>query len=137
MVCINCSHQKTSVVNSRTRKSSAQVWRRRRCSVCHCTFTTYERVSSTDELLVQNSSSSKKVAFNPGKLILSVLNCLNHSKEKAEQAFWLIETIENQLFKKTNLLVTEKDIASITHQTLASFDKLAGEQYAVRHRKSL
>ena len=136
MICINCSHQKTGVVNSRTHKSSAQIWRRRRCSACHCTFTTYERISSADELLVQDSSG-KKTAFSPGKLIVSVLNCLNHSEEKAAQAFWLIETIENQLFKKSNLLVTDKDISSTTHQVLASFDKLAGEQYAVRHRKSL
>lgn len=136
MVCINCSHQKTNVVNSRTHKSSAQVWRRRRCPECHCTFTTYERVSSTDELAVEDPSG-KKTPFNPGKLIVSILGCLNHSEEKAVQAFWLVETVENQLFKKTNLLVTEKDIASVTYKTLTSFDKLAGEQYAVRHRKSL
>ncbi len=134
MLCINCSNQKTNVVNSRTHKSSAQVWRRRRCPICQCTFTTYERVSSADELSVQDAAG-KRTAFKPGKLILSVLNCLNYSEEKAAQAFWLIETIENQLLKKADLLVTKEDIASITHKTLTSFDKLAGEQYAVRHRR--
>ena len=137
MVCINCFHQKTSVINSRTHKSTVQVWRRRRCAQCKCTFTTYERVSVSDELMVDSLSSGKKTSFDPGKLVYDIIKCFGHSPEKAVQALWLVQTVENELLKSRELTVSTQKIATITYRALSSFDSLAGEQYAVRHRKNL
>lgn len=135
MVCINCSNQKTSVINSRTHKTNPQVWRRRRCSKCHCTFTTYERVSINDELIIQFNKG--KAPFDPGILVQDIALCFGHAPEKAAKAYWLAQTVENILLSKRQLIIPSTHITSVAHNVVKAFDLLAGEQYAVRHRKAL
>ncbi len=135
MVCVNCSYQKTSVINSRTQKTNPQVWRRRRCMKCQCTFTTYERVSSNDELVVQ--SSKDESPFDPGILIQDIALCFGHAPEKASKAYWLAQTVENSLLLSKQLVISSAHIVKTTHSIVKAFDPLAGEQYAVRHYKAL
>lgn len=45
MICVYCLAPDTSVVNSRPHKKHPHVWRRRRCRVCHRTFTSYEEAA--------------------------------------------------------------------------------------------
>lgn len=136
MVCINCSNQKTSVINSRTHKSTPQVWRRRRCLRCQCTFTTYERVSTNDEVQVTKLSGTKE-AFNLGELVRDIISCFSHSPQKASAALWLAQTVENSLLGNKELVISSQKIALLTHQVVAHFDKLAGDQFAARHRRTL
>lgn len=82
-------------------------------------------------------SHNKKKPFDSGKLIYDITNCLSHSPKKATQALWLAQTIENRLLQDKELTVSTQTIAAAAHKALVAFDKLAGDQYAVRHRKAL
>lgn len=132
MFCLNCFNPSTSVSNSRASKKQAQIWRRRRCSRCGLTFTTYERPSLTDNQPVL-LPDGKTEEFNSGKLIVSIAKAFTHSPEKAAyNALWLARTVEDNLSTQSQA-ITPEDIEAATHVTLKQFDELAAMQYAAQH----
>ena len=133
MFCINCFHKNTAVANSRPNKKQPQVWRRRTCSNCQMTFTTYERPSLADNKPVTLPDGSTDT-FNLGKLILSIAKSFTHSSNDAEYStLWLAQTVEDTLSTERQTITTD-DIAATTHQTLKKFDELAAIQYAAQHQ---
>jgi transcriptional repressor NrdR len=132
MFCINCFHPSTSVVNSRSKKNQAAVWRRRHCSHCGTTFTTIEQPSLTNNMEVHTSSGDRQ-SFNLGRLILSISRAFTHSQEIAKtHSLALAQTIEQLLSTQVKQLTTE-EIAATTHTVLKRFDELAALQYAAQH----
>jgi transcriptional repressor NrdR len=133
MFCINCFHKNTAVVNSRPHKKQPSVWRRRKCSNCGQTFTTFERPSLADNKPI-HLSDSKTDIFNLGKLIISISKAFTHSPQDAEyNALWLAQTVEDTLSTQ-HQTITPEDIEAVTHQTLKRFDELAAVQYAAQHQ---
>jgi transcriptional repressor NrdR len=133
MFCINCFNPSTQVANSRPHKKRPSVWRRRKCSKCHTTFTTYERPSLTENKKITLPNGNDDI-FNLGKLVISISNAFTHQPEEAKyQSLWLAQTIEDTLSTEYPIITTD-DIAAVTHQVLKQFDELAAVQYAARHR---
>jgi transcriptional repressor NrdR len=133
MFCVNCFHKNTAVVNSRPHKKQPTVWRRRTCSNCSQTFTTYERPSLADNKPV-HLPSGKTSKFNLGKLIISINKAFTHSPENGQyNALWLAQTVEDTLSTEYKVL-TPEDIEVVAHQTLKRFDELAAMQYAAQHQ---
>lgn len=60
MHCPFCASTQLEVVNSRPTKSGTQVWRRRRCSKCKESFSTYERVNLSYLVVVKKSGIKQK-----------------------------------------------------------------------------
>lgn len=134
MICIYCFHVKTSVSNSRPHKKQPQNWRRRTCTACHKTFTTYERPSS-DELLVRRPDDATE-GFNLGKLIQSIARASQHNKKQAAyDSLHLARTVELTLITTANsdYSVTPATISEVTHTVLKRYDELAAMQYAMQH----
>jgi transcriptional repressor NrdR len=133
MFCVNCFHPSTSVVNSRPHKRQPQVWRRRSCKKCGTVFTTYERLSLSDNKPVVLPSGDSDT-FNLGKLTISIAKAFTHAPHEGEyNALWLAQTIEDTLSMEREV-VTPSDIEAIAHTVLKRFDELAAIQYAVQHR---
>ena len=137
MFCINCFHGKTETYNSRPSKKNASVWRRRRCKVCDYDFTTVESVDVTNVYKIIGSDGSKSAAmpFSRATLTLSLLEVLTYAGADKEDAFWLEQTIEQQLIKlyRPKDLVKTADIATATFSCLQSYNQLAALAYASRH----
>lgn len=132
MFCINCFHRMTAVTNSRVRKNQPQIWRRRHCSACDTTFTTYERPSLSENKKV-HLVHGKSEQFNLGRLLLSIARAFSHSPNEAKsQSLFLAQTVEDTLSSQREVLTLE-DIAATTHQTLKRFDEAAAMQYAIQH----
>lgn len=133
MFCINCFHKNTSVANSRPQKKQPAVWRRRKCSNCGETFTTFERPSLADNKPIILPSGETDV-FNLGKLIISINKAFTHApKEGEKNALWLAQTVEYTLSTQ-HTTITPEDIEAVTHQTLKRFDELAAVQYGAQHQ---
>lgn len=133
MFCINCFHKDTRVTNSRPHEKQPFVWRRRKCSNCSTTFTTYERPSLADNKPVY-LPSGKTDTFNLGKLILSIAGAFNHTPEIGQHnALWLAQTVENMLSSQQKT-ITPEDIEAATHTVLKRFDEVAAFQYAAKHQ---
>lgn len=132
MICINCFHQNTRVVNSRARKKEPEVWRRRQCSSCETIFTTKELPSLADNKKVY-PGNKKTEDFNLGKLILSIAKAFTHSKRDAEyNSLWLARSVESYLSSQEKM-VTPEVIEAATHTVLKRYDELAAVQYAAQH----
>jgi transcriptional regulator NrdR family protein len=133
MFCINCFHKNTAVANSRPNKKQPQIWRRRYCTTCNTTFTTYERPSLAENKPVL-LSSGKTDTFNLGRLIISIAQAFTHSPNEARcSALGLAQTVENILSTEQEV-VTPEDISATTHAVLKRFDEIAAIQYAARHQ---
>lgn len=130
MICIKCGQSSTQIINSRQNKKTASVWRRRRCKMCGCTYTTYEGISLDQiEVLSENSTTP----FHHTTLLLSIASCFEHkTKEKAKNAEALTKTIEEALVKDGTKTST-KAISEIAYEVLKRFDSIAAVQYAAHH----
>lgn len=134
MICIYCFHVKTSVSNSRPHKKQPQNWRRRTCTACRKTFTTYERPSS-DELRVRRPDGATE-GFNIGKLLQSIARASQHNKKQAAyDSLPLASTVELALITNAcdDFCVTPRQISEETHEVLKRFDELTAMQYAMQH----
>lgn len=133
MVCPNCFHVKTSVINSRPHKKQSSIWRRRACPKCGYCFTSYESPSLIQNKLVYKNNDSKET-FNLGVLIVSIYESFTHDRDKGgRDCYWLAETVTQALHSQVEHLTTD-EIAALTHKTLLAYDKIAGLQYALRHQ---
>lgn len=131
MICLNCFHVKTSVVNSRPHKKQPAVWRRRQCPKCGTLFTSYERPSLEDQHILSNTG--QQMPFSIGKLTASIARSFQHNKQAADyDSFWLAQTVETKLLLHGTSLSSD-DIAALTHTTLHQFDPVAALQYAAQH----
>jgi len=132
MICINCFHRNTSVTNSRSHKKGHSVWRRRKCGKCGAIFTTLERPSLGQGILI--SSDSESVPFNLGRLVISIAEAFTHaSSDGKNHALALAETVESTLASQLRE-ISKEDIEATTHQVLKRFDELAALQYAAKHQ---
>ncbi|HEX6258265.1 MAG TPA: hypothetical protein VFZ48_02195 [Candidatus Saccharimonadales bacterium] len=130
MFCIKC-HAQTLTSNSRPHKKTPQVWRRRTCKSCGYTFTTYERISLPDELIVKGSKEDR--AYNPAQLLQSIVECFAHTADATQHAYWLLRTIEDSLAANHTPAIQVGHLKQMVYTTLSGFDDLAGVQYAARH----
>src|SRR5690554_5213061 len=97
MVCIYCGN-KTEVYNTRERKRSPSVWRRRRCVSCVAQFSTSE-IPDYESNLVVEGLRGKLYPFSRDKLFLSLYKALGHRRDALHSATELTETTINILLK--------------------------------------
>lgn len=133
MICINCFHTTTRVINSRPHKKQPSVWRRRQCPKCNFVFTTNEQPSLIDNRRVFLPDNKTEI-FSLGKLTISIASAFTHDTKKASyDSLWLAQTVE-RILSTDYTVITPDDIAAVTHQVLKNFDELAAVQYAAKHR---
>lgn len=132
MICIYCLNKKTSTPNSRPHKKNSLVWRRRHCTSCGCTFTTYERPSLEDVTIFNNEQRPEH--FSIGRLTVSIYRALSGEKA-ADTSYELAKTVETNLIRRYDLTtpITSSAIADETYSTLRRYDELSGLQYGARH----
>jgi transcriptional repressor NrdR len=132
MICIHCGNPKTSVTNSRPHKKRPSVWRRRACEQCGAVFTTQELVDVSDQLAVAHTDGSK-TAFSIPVLMLNLSTVLQHRKTQADDAYWLAQTIAEQLFQSELAPLETSDIIQTAYQVLDRYDSAAAIQYGARY----
>lgn len=132
MICINCFHTKTSVINSRPHVKTSGTWRRRSCPQCDHTFTTYERPALDNKVVVLGVDGDK-THFSLSKLTLSIAASFTHDTTARQlHSLPLAETVEQLILQEVHT-PSRDDIAAYTHQVLKRFDELAALQYAAQH----
>lgn len=132
MICVNCFHSSTNVINSRPSKKLPTIWRRRQCSQCAHIFTTDEMPRFSDITVV--AADNRRQEFNPGMLVVSIAHAFQHNPEAGLSAAWeLTRTVFMKIFAKRTLVITHEHLAHITYETLRSFDEVAGMQYGLSH----
>lgn len=132
MICINCFHNKTRVINSRKHKKYPQLWRRRSCDNCHTTFTTYEYPSIDNTPVVKETTEEP---FNIGRLTLSIAKSLQHDDHSAKyDSFHLAQTVQRNLLIKNMATIPVDSITKEVHTVLTRYDPVVAIQYAAQHK---
>lgn len=133
MICVNCLHPKTSIINSRQHKKRPLTWRRHRCQRCDHVFTTREQPDAS-YLRIEQLTGSKQQPFNLGKLIISIANNFQHSPVTSSyDSLFLAQTVQDKLLAQRQQSILPSNIAQLTYQTLLAFDPAAAIQYAAQH----
>lgn len=139
MFCINCYHSDTKVVNTRPHKKQPSIWRRRHCRNCGTTFTTLESPDISGILQLQSDTLKQPVAYEKGRLLLSIAQALQSAGGQPSDAYWLTETIEQQALaflrthKGTVKLLGIRQLRDITYETLSAYHAVAGLSYGATH----
>lgn len=135
MICIYCLSKKTNIPNSRPHKSSPKVWRRRYCTNCAHTFTTYERPSLEDVTILNKAKRSS--AFSLGKLTVSIYGALSHQhgNDAGTISYELAQTVEQQLLLRYDIRtdLTASAVADMTYRALKNFDEISALTYGASH----
>ena len=131
MICIYCLNKSTTIPNSRPHKKTSQVWRRRKCGSCGRLFTTYERPSLEDVVVVDKK---ERRAFSLGRLTISIHAAIGNSYTP-EESFELARTVEAHLIQRYDIStpLTAGAVAEETYHTLKQFNELCGIQYGALH----
>ena len=134
MVCVYCN-AKTKVVNSRWKKQSNKVWRRRECLNCHAVFTTEETVDLSNIWLVTDKLTGTDSKFLVEKLLISLHECLRHRPNSASDALNITDTIVARLKRSTvtNSRIDKTVIKETAFVALNRFDTTAGMLYRAIH----
>src|SRR5581483_1993043 len=130
MVCIYCGSL-TRVTNSRHRRQTAQIWRRRACTACGAIFTSTESVDYQKSLVLEMADKSLR-SFKREKLFLSVYKSCEHRKMALDDATALTDTVIAKVIQagtKKSTISAQK-LAELVHDTLKNFDTASAVQFA-------
>jgi transcriptional repressor NrdR len=126
MKCPFCKRGETKVLESRESEDSLR--RRRECVKCAKRFTTYERVETTNILVVKRSGDREQ--FNREKLHNGVLRACEKRPVSSAQIEQLLDEVEEECKKSRTGEVTSTRIGEIIMQKLKKLDKVAYIRFA-------
>lgn len=131
MRCPKCSNLETKVVDSRVVEEWNSIRRRRECEYCNNRFTTFERISITDIVVIKKDGTSE--IYDRMKLKRALMLAFakrNISAEKIDEIVTTLETKWSGLWKEIktttiwdDVLEMIKDIDEVAYIRFASVYK--------------
>lgn len=117
MICPKCKHPDTRVLDSRDTHEQREIRRRRRCIQCDYRFTTFERVETTNFIVIKKDDSRE-----------------SYDREKLERGIW--KACEKRPVTKDQVdkLLNELEEAW-SHQGKEISTKILGEDIMEKLRK--
>lgn len=85
-----------------------------------------------DQLSVE-ASNGKKSAFSIPRLTVSLANVMVHRDNAADDAYWLAQTVAEELYHMATGLVSSAVIGEVAYAVLDRYDGAAAIQYGARH----
>lgn len=132
MKCPFCSAQETQVIDSRVSEEGDTVRRRRRCTVCHKRFTTYEGAELRMPTIVK--SNGQREDFSRSKLETSFHRALHKRPVEAAKVDEAIERIEQAVLNEAKREHTSRKIGEMAMQELKKLDQVGYVRFASVYR---
>ena len=132
MKCPFCSAQETQVIDSRVSEEGDQVRRRRRCTVCHKRFTTYENAELRMPTIVKGNG--QREAFMRKKLETSFHRALHKRPVGEEAVAAAIDRIEQSLLNEAKRELPSRKIGEMVMAELKQMDEVAYVRFASVYR---
>lgn len=128
MLCPFCAAE-TKVVDSRLSKDSLR--RRRKCTKCHKRFTTYERIESTNLLIVKKDGTREQ--YSREKLMAGIIRACEKRRISHETISRLIDEVEQEIIEHRE--VPSKKLGDLVMKRLKKIDKVAYIRFASVYRE--
>lgn len=130
MLCPNCGHADSKVVDSR--ESEEAIRRRRQCLQCEARFTTYERVEGVALLVVKRDG--RREPFNREKLLAGVRMACAKRPLPTGSIERLVEEIEAELMRLGRAEVPSSRIGEMVMERFKTLDRVAYIRFASVYR---
>jgi transcriptional repressor NrdR len=132
MKCPFCSAQETQVIDSRVSEEGDVVRRRRRCTVCHKRFTTYETAELRMPTIVKGNGQRED--FSRKKLETSFHRALHKRPVAEEQVVAAIDRIEQALLNEARRELSSRKLGEMVMEELKQLDQVAYVRFASVYR---
>ncbi|SRR5258708_37655725 len=131
MRCPFCDSSQSSVIDKRAVKSSGEIRRRRECLKCHKRYTTYERISAIELLVIKKDG--RKERFSKEKLRSGIIKALE-KRQASEKIDEIVSKIEKKLWDKGRKEIESRFIGQAVLSELKKIDKVAYLRFASVYR---
>lgn len=136
MLCPKCKHEDTSVLDSRDTHEKREIRRRRQCLKCQTRFTTFERVETTNYIIIKKDNSRE--SYDREKLERGIWRACEKRPVTKEQIEKLLNGLEEEManFGKE---IHSRNIGEHVMDRLRKIDEVAYIRFAsvYRHFKDL
>ena len=132
MKCLNCDHEDSKVVDSRSVQQGVSIRRRRECNSCNFRFTTYEYVFPKKNVI---KKTGVRQEYDRMKLEKSIrISCTKRpiSEQVIQEAMMRIEKMVNNY---NNVEISSRQIGKFVMDELKSIDKIAFIRFASVYRE--
>jgi transcriptional repressor NrdR len=132
MKCPFCSAQETQVIDSRVGEEGDVVRRRRRCTVCHKRFTTYETAELRMPTIVK--SNGQREDFSRKKLETSFHRALHKRPVSEEHVLAAMDRIEQTLLNEAKRELPSRKVGEMVMAELKLLDDVGYVRFASVYR---
>lgn len=133
MICGQCHHPDTKVIESRDVTEGTGIRRRRECTHCHHRFTTYERVERPQLIVIKKDKTRE--LFDRDKLLAGLYRACEKTPVTGLQLDRLVSGIEGQLYACGDSEITSTKIGSMVMEGLAELNEVAYVRFASVYRR--
>lgn len=136
MICPKCKQKDTRVLDSRDTNESREIRRRRKCEACDFRFTTFERVETTNFIVVKKDNSRE--AYDRQKLENGIWKSCEKRPVTEEQVTQMLNQLEEQ-WSHQGKEVKAEEIGEGVMDKLKELDEVAYIRFAsvYRHFKDI
>ena len=133
MKCPFCNDDNIRVVDSRSVDDSNAIRRRRQCDNCGRRFTTFETIETIPLMVVKKDSSRE--AYDRSKIEAGIFNACHKRPVSRTQIDELVNSIESEIFNKSDREVTTSFIGEMVMDKLNALDDVAYVRFASVYRE--
>ncbi len=128
MKCPYCLNNEIKVIDKRGNAEDTAIRRRRECLKCKRRFTTYERIETSNIIVVKKEG--KKEQFNRDKLKKGMMKACHKRPVPEEKIDDALDKIEAELFRQNSTEIQSSLIGRLMMKHLRRLDKVAYIRFA-------
>lgn len=132
MQCPYCNYKESKVIDSR-HTDSKSIRRRRECEFCKKRFTTYEKIETTQVMVIKKDESREY--FDTEKIKLGILKSCEKRPVSLDQIEDIVSFIENEINKYYISEIETKKIGEMVMDKLKDVDEVAYVRFASVYRQ--
>jgi len=132
MKCPYCSSDSNKVIDKRETGEGSSTRRRRECLKCKKRFTTYERIETSNILVIKRNGNREQ--FDRQKLEKGILKSCEKRPITYEKLKKVVDSIESEIKSKGVSEVKSTTIGNIIMKKLRKLDKVAYIRFASVYR---
>lgn len=132
MICPKCKHKSTRVVDSRDASEGRTIRRRRECEDCEHRFTTFERVETSNFIVVKKDGSRE--SYDRSKLERGIWRACEKRPVTQEQIREMLDKLEGAWSASGKEVKADKIGRDVMHGLIA-IDQVAYIRFASVYRQ--
>lgn len=132
MYCPKCKNSNTRVLDSRETNEHREIRRRRKCEKCDFRFTTFERVETTNFIVVKRDN--RRESYNRQKLESGIWKACEKRPVSQEQVDKLLNELE-EMWSTSGKEISAQIIGEGIMEKLKDIDEVAYIRFASVYRQ--